>query len=90
MKKTVIVNEELCTKIESLQYEVESRKEIIAQVVSSMIYTNGNLFEQYQEEYRKFYIEFNQAKAEMLRTYGISDDTPWNLDFATRELTYGV
>ncbi len=88
MKKSIIVNKELCEKIEALQYEVESRKEVISQVISTMTNTSSSLFAQYQEEFQKYYIEFNKAKAEMLRTYGVKDNVYWNLDFATCELIY--
>lgn len=83
----IIIDEELCTKIEILQYEVNSRKEII------MMYLNTNTpktasFEEYQKEYTNYFKEYNKAKQEMLNIYKVPAKTNWNLDFATRELTY--
>lgn len=84
--KTVIIDEKLCTKIEALQYEVESRKDIIVQTLAGMVSVSGDLFKQYQDEYKDYYIQYNKAKQEMLDTYGVSGNVIWNLDFRTREL----
>lgn len=83
----IIINEELCTKIEMLQYEVNSRKEIIT------TYLNANTpkttsFEEYQKEYTNCYTKYNKAKQEMLNIYKIPAESNWSLDFATRELTF--
>lgn len=83
----IIIDEELCTKIEMLQYEVNSRKEIITMYLN-MGTAKTDSFEEYQKEYTTCYTEYNKAKQEMLNIYKVPAKTNWNLDFATRELTY--
>lgn len=83
----IIVREEICTNIEALQYEVESRKDIIVQVLAGAVHISGDLFKNYQEEYRDFFIKYNMAKQEMLDEYNIPNNVAWNLDFRTRELS---
>lgn len=83
----IIVDNELCTRIEMLQYEVNSRKEII----TTYLQTNTNktdLFEAYQKEYTEYFTEYNKAKQELVKTYNVPNNSKWNLNFATRELTY--
>lgn len=85
--QTIIVDEALCLKIEALQYEVESRKDVIAQILSGGFSINGTQFAQYQEEYKNFFIQYNKAKQELVNTYNIGENKSWNLNFGTRELT---
>ena len=82
----IIVDEALCLKIEGLQYEVESRKDIITQILTGGIHIQGDLFAAYQEEYKQFFIAYNKAKQELIDLYNI-DTKNWNLDFRSRELT---
>ena len=83
----IIINEELCTKIELLQYEVNSRKEIITAYLNADI-AKTVAFEEYQKEYTNCFTEYNRAKQEMLNLYNVPTKSNWSLDFATRELTY--
>lgn len=83
----IIIDEQLCTKIEMLQYEVNSRKEIITAYLQ-MNNTTSNLFKSYQDEYKQYFTEYNKAKQEMLEKYEVPANRSWHLDFATRELTY--
>lgn len=85
--KTIIVDTAICEKIEALQYEVESRKDIITQVLAGMVHIVGDLFDKYQAEYRKYFIAYNKAKQDMLDAYSIDNTSNWNLDFRTHELT---
>lgn len=82
----IIINDELCNHIEALQYEVESRKDVIVNVLAGAIHVSGDLFEKYQDEYRKFFIEYNKAKQDMLDEYKVPANVGWNLDFRTKEL----
>lgn len=84
----ILVDEELCTKIEMLQYEVNSRKEIITNFLHTNNGTSTPLFEAYQNEYKKYYTEYNKAKQELLKKYEVPSGTSWKLNFATTELTY--
>lgn len=84
----IIIDEELCTKIEMLQYEVFSRKEIITSYLQMSDNTASELFKTYQAEYTDYFTQYNKAKQEMVKKYEVPSDKSWNLDFATRELTY--
>lgn len=86
MEKVIIVDEALSTKIEALQYEVESRKEIIAQMVGGSLVVKNDQFNRYHDEYKQFFIEYNRAKQELIDAYNLQNYT-WNLDFKTRQLT---
>jgi hypothetical protein len=83
----IIIDEVRCTNIELLQFEVNSRKEIITGFLQTSL-EKTELFKQYEKEYQEYFKEYNKAKLEMLKTYGISPKATWSLDFTTRELTY--
>lgn len=85
---TIIIDKEMCNHIEALQYEVESRKDIITMVLSGSVSIRGDLFEQYQEEYKSYFIEYNKAKQAMLEAYKVPKNSNWNLEFRSCELTY--
>lgn len=90
MIKNVIIEDSIASNIEILQYEVESRKEIIAQILSSMIHVQGSLFENYQKQYHEYFVAYNKAKSDMLKAYNIPASANWTLNFDTKELTYEV
>jgi hypothetical protein len=83
----IIIDEELCTKIEMLQYEVFSRKEVITTYLNTSNNASNDLFKAYQNEYKEYFTQYNKAKQEMTTKYGVPTGKAWNLDFATRELT---
>lgn len=83
----ITVNKEIVEKIEALQYEVESRKDVIVQILANGLKVSGDTFDKYQEEYRKFFIEYNKAKQDMLEKCQIPNDVMWNLDFSSCVLT---
>lgn len=85
----IIVNKEIVEKIEVLQYEVESRKDIISQMLANGMNTSGDAFKRYHDEYQEYFIMFNKAKQEMLDIYKVPKNTSWNLDFSSYELTTG-
>lgn len=84
------IDSEICNKIEALQYEVESRKDIITSVIAGTVSMKGDLFEKYHNEYQEFFKQYNKAKQEMTDKY-ITDpalkNKAWNLTFNTCELT---
>ena len=85
--KTVIVDESICKKIEALQYEVESRKEIITYILTGSFSSQSDQFKQYQDEYKQYFIKYNKAKQEMVEQYQIPNSATWNLDFRSCVLT---
>ena len=89
MSKVIKVDETIVTNIEKLQYEVESRKDVIVALLSTTFTVDNARFEAYQNEYREYFTRYNQAKHDMLIKYGVPSNVNWNLDFASRELTVG-
>lgn len=86
--KTIIIDEELNDKIRYLQYEYESRKDIISYMISSGIDISNERFTRYQDEATEWFIQYNEAKKEMLDKYvGKSYKGSWNLDFDSATLT---
>lgn len=85
--QTINVNKEIVSKIESLQYEVESRKDVISQILANGFKVAGDTFAKYQAEYKEFFIAYNKAKKEMLDACGVDSNSMWNLDFASCVLT---
>jgi hypothetical protein len=84
---TINVEKTLVEKIEALQYEVESRKDIISQILANGFKVAGDAFAKYQAEYKEYFIQYNKAKREMLDFYGVKSSSSWNLDFASCVLT---
>lgn len=82
------VSQELCDKIEALQYEVESRKDLIAFILSNDMKTNSIQFEKYNKEYLEFFKKYNLAKQELVNKYFPNIQySHWNLDFSSRIVT---
>ena len=84
---TINVDKTLVEKIETLQYEVESRKDVISQILAKGFKVAGDAFAKYQAEYKEYFIQYNKAKREMLNAYGVDSNSAWTLDFATCVLT---
>lgn len=88
--KQVIVDipEKLTDYIESLHYEVESRKNLIAFALDHDLSSSAS-FNKYEDEYKDFFIEYETAKEDMQQRYVIQDYPnfkSWNLDFNKSQL----
>ena len=85
-----ITDQDFITTLEALNYEVESRKEIIAFMLGSD-YVNSEAFEKYQQQYQDFFIKYQLAKQQLEDTYvkplNLPGKIEWNLNFGTGELT---
>lgn len=84
----IIIDEQLCEKLEMLHYEVNSRKEIITSFLNMSSNISSELFQAYQDKYKEYFTAYNKAKQEMTKKYEVPAGENWNLDFNTRELTY--
>lgn len=85
-----IENQELVNLIESLHYEVNSRKDLIAYMLNSDMRTDTAAYEKYNKEYREFYVQYNEAKNKLEETYvrtAVENPMNWNLDFETGKIT---
>lgn len=93
MSKMVTVEieipEDTSTYIESLQYELNARKDLLAFMIDrGQNETPG--FQKYHQEYMEFSAQYEMAKNEMAGTYIVpkyGKDAIWNLDFRTRIAT---
>lgn len=84
------IDDETVLKIEQLQYEIESRKDVIAQALSGTINMRNDMFKKYHTEYQEYYKKYNKAKSEMVAKYMKGTEyegKAWNLDFESQELT---
>jgi hypothetical protein len=90
--QVVIVDEKLSSYIESLQYEVNARKELLLAMMQPSIKSQVDKtdFEAYHKEYVECMAKYDAAKHELEKTYikpQFPDMVSWGLDFESRELT---
>lgn len=89
-KEITIENQEIVDLVESLQYEVESRKEIISFMIEKTLQNTEN-FESYQNEYREYFVQLSVAKntlEQMIKAaYPEINILTWNLEFSTKKIT---
>ena len=90
--QTIKLSEDVVTKLERLQYEVDARRGLIE---SKNYDLNSGSFKTYHDEYINKHVEFEQYKDFITKTFvapNVSPDvlaeTTWNVDFATQELTF--
>lgn len=87
----VTIPEDVRDHIQSLQYEVESRKDLLAHMINTGTDIDSEPFKKYEKEYQEFFVQYNVAKEAMqknllepaVQTKLIS----WNLDFESCEVT---
>lgn len=90
MTTIVAIPEEVVNRVQALDIETESRKNLIAYMLSSNLTTATEQFEAYQKEYRDFYYQFDIAKSEIERDYvrtAIENPIRWELNYSTGEVT---
>lgn len=82
------IDSNICKNIEALQYEVESRKDIIVAVLSGTVSMKTDKFNDYHKEYQEYFKKYNQAKQDMVNKYidPSFKNKAWNLTFDTCEL----
>jgi len=88
--EVVAISESLRDYVESLYYEVNSRKDLLTFAMSKGL-TDTESFKKYHEEYKDFYIKYEAAKTELfdicVKPKHYEGNISWNLDFATSTLT---
>ncbi len=84
------VDEQDKNYVESLDYELTSRKDIIAYMLSNNMNTNTDAFRSYQKEAVQFEVQYREAKRIIEEKYvlpNIGDHmVNWRLDYTTSEL----
>lgn len=85
------ISEEMNNKLQALQYECDSRKDLLTFMVNNNVDINSDNFQKYHKEYQDFYAELSILKDEMQKTF-LNPQVPgkiirWNLDFTTNQVT---
>lgn len=85
----IIIDDAVIDEIEMLGYEYESRKSVVAEMLSSNMNTNTDSFKKYEREMLEFKIQFEQAKKEIEKIYvnPVENGSHWNLDYESKTLT---
>lgn len=97
-KCVVVISEDFSNYIESLQFEVNRTKEIVAFMLSSPGYdVHSDTFQMWEKDNQKAYAELCAAKNNLehevlpkLLPEGSGSIKTWNLDFYTHEVTMEV
>lgn len=88
-KKNITVPQERVTRIQALQYECDSRKDLLTFMLDKGAAPTSEGFRAYHDEYTKLHAQYEQAKEEMQKAV-LEPQIPgtllkWNLDFSTGE-----
>lgn len=87
----ISIDENLSNKLEALQYEIDTRKEIIAFMLASDMNMETAAFKKYSKELTEFKVEYEEAKKIIEDDYVIpameGKKCSWSLDFSTSEVT---
>ena len=89
------ISNEVANYIESLDYEISARKELISFMIKNNIDVDGDAFKKYHEELVEYIKEFNLAKKELeesIKHNFKTDETypngfNWTLDYRTALVT---
>lgn len=87
--KVIIEDRDFINELESLQYEVQARKNIIGYMIE-MGQMKTDTFNEYHDEYLKFFKAYEKKKVEVETKYVRpvkKNPKNWNLDFGSGELT---
>lgn len=91
MTKIVKIPEDVRDRIQALQYETDSRKDLLGFMVANDYAIAGESFSTYHEEYQNYFVQYSIAKEEMQKQYlepAVDGKLlNWNLDFSTCEVT---
>lgn len=92
MIKTIVlsVDADTVNSIQRLNVETESRRDIIAFMLSSGMNIDNESFLRYQAEYQNFYRDFETSKTVFEKSFvktQYPNATSWSLDYQTNEVT---
>lgn len=91
IKKIILsVDGKTVNDIQRLNLEVESRRDIIAFMISSGMNVDNEVFLRYQNDYQSFYRDFETAKLIFEKSFVKAQyptATSWSLDYQTNEVT---
>lgn len=87
------VDESVVSYIESLQYEIEARKNLLASMINPSMNIPKDVFDEYHKEYVEYMAKYSIAKSKLEKDTILNNpkfkdkNVTWNLDFETKELT---
>lgn len=85
------IDEDITTKIEALQYEIDTRKDVIAFMIASDMNMETDAFKKYSKELTEFKVQYEEAKRVIEEDYVIpameGKKCTWSLDFYTSEVS---
>lgn len=94
MQKNVKVDSNIVSDLQRLSVEVESRKDLIAFMIQNGMDLESDKFKQYEDEYKKFFLEYSLAKtkfeSEFCKPEAAKEGKQlqkWDLDFGSEEVT---
>lgn len=91
MIKTKNVDIKFVNELQRLALETESRRDLIAFMITQNMDISGEKFKSYETEYQKYYLAYQTAKTEfetnVLKPEFGENMVKWNLDFNTSEVT---
>ena len=90
MEKIINVPTEVLKNIQNLHTEVDSRKELIAFILTTNMPINSSNFNIYQNEYVKYYNLFEEAKNNFEQEYvraNVNNPISWSLNYKTSQVT---
>lgn len=88
----IIIDEELCNKIQRYNIERDARKDIITYILQNDLNIPQERFDKYQAEYEEKFLLFDQAKKELETKYILPivdlkiQRYNWNLNYSDRIL----
>lgn len=85
----VTIDQDIVNQLEALNYEVQARKSVVAEMLAQNMDIGTSSFEKYQRELVEFTVQYEAAKNELQKQYVDSIDGAerWNLDFNSGILT---
>lgn len=95
-KKVITIEDEnAVSTLEAFNYEMSSRRDLLASMVQMGVSPSDDNFQAYHKEYEEAYVKYEAAKADFERNFvrpHVGDQKlNWNLDFQSRELTiFGI
>lgn len=92
MTKTLKIDSEIVIDLQRLAVAVESRRDLIAFMISTDMDLTSPKFKEYEEAYESYYFQYSTLKKELENNiiapaFGKENLIKWNLDFNTEIVT---
>lgn len=90
--EVIRVPDDIVNYMEVLAYEVESKKDIIAEMINTER-IHSQAFKEYEKEYEKIFVTYKAAQEELYTKYIVNNpkcvgrNVTWNFLYKTKEFT---